>query len=137
MANGINGEIDTKQLLRALEKLPINIQKNVMVGATRASAKVVSDEAKRLVPIDNGRLKKSIGVIKRKTRKGITTFSVSPRKGGKSDAFYGRFIELGTSKMIAKPFLRPALEKSVDETLKASKKYIQERLPKEVAKARK
>lgn len=137
MANGIDSNIDSKKLLKALKKLPFNIQKNVMVGATRASAKVVSDEAKRLVPVKYGRLKKSIGVIKRKSRRGEVTFSVSPRKGGKNDGFYGRFIELGTSKMIARPFLRPALEKSVDETLKASKEYIAKRLPAEVAKVRK
>jgi len=136
MANGIHGEIDAKQLLKALDKLPFNIQKNVMVGSTRAGAKVVSDEAKRLVPVRYGRLKKSIGLTKRKSSVGEVDFSVSPRKGGKNNGFYGRFIELGTSKMIARPFLRPALEKSVDEVLIASKKYIQERLPKEVAKAK-
>ena len=133
----ISGSVNTKQLLKALKKLPINIQKNVMVGSTRAGAKVVSDEAKRLVPVKYGRLRKSIGIIKRKTKKGINTFSISPRKGGKNSAFYGRFIELGTSKMTAKPFLRPALDNSVDEVLLASKQYIEQRLPKEVAKARK
>ena len=38
--------------------------------------------------------------------------------------------------MVAKPFMRPALEKSVDEVLKVSKDYIAKRLPKEVAKAK-
>ena len=132
----IKADINSKKLLKALDKLPKNIQKNVIVGATRAAANVVKDEAKRLVPVKHGRLKKSIGVTKRKTKRGITTFSVSPRKGGKNDGFYGRFIELGTSKMIARPFLRPALEKSVDETLVASKEYIAKRLPREVAKAK-
>lgn len=133
----ISGEVNSKQLLKALKKFPLNIQKNVMVGSTRAGAKVVSDEAKRLVPVRYGRLKKSIGIIKRKAKRGTTSFSISPRKGGKNDGFYGRFIELGTSKMSARPFLRPALEKSLDDVLIASKKYIQDRLPKEVAKARK
>jgi len=40
MADGISSKIDTKKLLKALKKLPINIQKNVMVGSTRAGAKV-------------------------------------------------------------------------------------------------
>lgn len=137
MANGIEATFDVKEVMKALHNLPINIQKNVMVGATRASAKVVSDEAKRLVPVDEGTLKKSIGITKRRSKqKNIVSFSVSPRKGGKNDGFYGRFIELGTSKMSAKPFLRPALEKSVEETLKASKDYIAKRLPLEVAKAK-
>lgn len=137
MANGVSSSIDNKKLLKALKTLPLNIQRNVMTGSTRAGAKVVSDEAKRLVPVRYGRLKKSIGIIKRKAKRGMTIFSISPRRGGKNDGFYGKFIELGTSKMIARPFLRPALEMSVDEVLIASKKYIDERLPKEVAKARK
>ena len=137
MANGIEATFDVKKVMKALKELPNNIQKNIMVGATRAGAKVVSDEAKTLVPVKYGRLKKSIGIIKRRSKnRNIISFSVSPRKGGKNDGFYGRFIELGTSKMSAKPFLRPALEKSVEETLKASKDYIAKRLPEEVAKAR-
>ena len=132
----ISGKIDSKKLLKALDKLPKNIQKNVMVGATRAGAKIVSDEAKRLAPRDTGTLEKSIGITKRKSKRGQITFSVSPRKGGKNDGFYGRFIELGTSKMIARPFLRPALENTPDEVLEASKEYIAKRLPKEVAKAK-
>jgi len=111
-----------------------------MVGSTRAGAKVVSDEAKHILfsksLIKTGRLWESIGITKRKSKRGQTTFSISPRKGGKNNGFYGRFIELGTSKMIARPFLRPALDKSVDGVLIASKQYIAERLPKEVAKAK-
>jgi len=136
----IKGDINSKKLLKALKKLPINIQKNVIVGATRAGATVVSDEAKHILYqkslVNTGRLWESIGVTKRKTKRGITKFSISPRKGSKFDGFYGRFLELGTSKMIARPFLRPALEKSVNEVLVASKEYIAKRLPKEVAKAR-
>jgi len=164
MANGISSSIDSKKLLKALKKLPLNIERNVMVGSTRAGATVVSDEAKRLVSKNSGTLKKSIGIIKRKTKKGITTFSVSPRRGGNNDGFYAKFLEFGTfahftgtlkkprygrlgrirKLVVAKgggirprPFLRPALEKSVDEVLKASKEYIAKRLPKEVAKAKK
>lgn len=138
MTNGIEATFDVKEVMKALHNLPINIQKNVMTGATRASAKVVSDEAKRLAPTKSGALKKSIGITKRRSKnRNIISFSVSPRKGGRNDGFYGRFIELGTSKMSAKPFLRPALEKSVEETLQASKDYIAKRLPEEVAKARK
>ena len=57
-------------------------------------------------------------------------------QGGKNDGFYGRFIELGTSKMTAKPFLRPALESSQDEVLQKTKEYIANRLPQEVEKAK-
>lgn len=137
----IEAKFDTAKVIKALEALPTNIQKNIMVGATRASAKVVSDAAKYNIAsknlIDTGALWESIGVTKRRSKKrSIVSFSVSPRKGGKNSGWYGRFLELGTSKMDAKPFLRPAMENTVDETLQASKDYIAKRLPEEVAKAK-
>ena len=107
-----------------------------MVGAVRAGANVVKDEAQARVRVKTGNLKASIGLTKRKAPKGVYVFSVSPRKGTRNDGFYGRFIELGTSKMSAKPFLRPAAEAKTQETLEAAKAYIAERLPLEVAKAR-
>lgn len=133
----VSATFDTAQIMKALQELPKNIQKNIMVGATRASANVVSDEAKRLVPKKTGKLKKSIGLTKRRDKnKNIITFSVSPRSGGKNDGFYGRFVELGTSKMNAKPFLRPAAENKTEDALIASKEYIAQRLPLEVAKVK-
>lgn len=138
MANSISATFDFQDVLKALKTLPINIEKNIMVGATRASANVVKQEAQRLVPKKTGTLKKSIGVTKRNSKnRNEIQFSISPRTGGKNSGFYGRFIELGTSQMNAKPFLRPAIENTVDEVLQASKIYIAERLPREVVKARK
>lgn len=137
MANGIEATFNIQEVMKALKQLPVNIQKNVMVGATRAGAKVVSDEAKRLVDKKTHNLEKSIGITKRRSKnRNIVSFSISPRKGGRYDGFYGRFKELGTSKMNAKPFLRPAAENSVDATLEASKEYIAKRLPAEIVKAK-
>lgn len=137
MADAISATFEFKSVLKALQNLPINIQKNVMTGATRAGANVVRDEARRLVPIDRGALKKSIGLIKRKAKsKNEVIFSITPRKGGKVNVFYSRFQELGTSKFPAKPYLRPAIENSTDEVLQATKDYIAARLPAEVAKAK-
>lgn len=134
----IDAQIDNKKLLAAMKDLPIRIQKNIMVGATLAGANVVRDEARRRVRKKSKSLMKSIGTTRRRSKgRNEVIFGVSPRKGGKNASFYGRFIELGTSKMSAKPFLRPAAEVKVSETLVASKEYIAQRLPKEVAKARK
>lgn len=145
----VSSEINTEKLLKAMKDLPIRVQKNIMVGATRAGANVVRDEAKARVRVSEhgqkygkyphkaGNLKKSIGVTRRRDKRGIVSFSISPRKGGLSSGFYGKFVELGTSKMSAKPFLRPAAETKVNEVLVASKEYIAKRLPIEVAKAKK
>ena len=39
-------------------------------------------------------------------------------KGGKGAAFYGYFIEVGTRKMAARPFLRPAIFNNAAEIVK-------------------
>ena len=57
---GISGKIDNSQLMKALSKLPKNIQNNVMVGATRAAANVIRDEARIRVLKKTKDLAKSI-----------------------------------------------------------------------------
>lgn len=123
------------ELLRKLRQLPEKVQKRVVVGAVRAAAKPLIKEARAKVPVDTGNLKKSIGVTKRRSKnKNIIHFSISPRKGGKYNGFYGHFVEFGTSKMPAKPFLRPAFESKGKETIEAAKQYMARRIDKELKK---
>lgn len=146
-AGGVSASIDTEALLKTLKELPINILRNVMVGAVRAGANVIRDEARRLVDKDTHTLEKSIISIQRSGKKGKgfsmldsnpnnITFSVTPSKGGKYDGWYGHFKEFGTSKMNASPFLRPAFESQADNVLQTTKQYIANRLPQEVEKAK-
>lgn len=147
-AGGISGDISGNELLKALQQFPKNIQKNVMIGAIRASANVVRDRARELVVKDTGNLKKSIVSIQRSNRlafnqfsmmkgnENTITFSVTPSKGGKNSGWYAHFIEFGTSKQVAQPFLRPAFEQSQDDCLIKAKEYIAKRIPEEVAKAK-
>lgn len=126
------------KVLSSLKILPENIQKNVMSGAIRAGCKPLVKEAKLNAPEDKGTLKKSIGITKRKTKnKHFNWYSVSPRRGGKYDAFYAHMVENGTSKMPAQPFLRPAFENQDKESIEAAKEYMRKRIPKEIEKARK
>ena len=132
----ISSTIDNKALIKALNQFPIRIQKNVMVGAIRAGSNVVRDEARRLAPADTGNLKKSIATIRRKGDRNTVQFSVTPSKGGKNNGWHAHFLEFGTSKMSAKPFLRPALDTKQDEVLQVIKEYIAKRIPAEVEKAK-
>ena len=50
------------------------------------------------------------------------------------DAFYARFVEFGTVKMAARPFMRPAFEAKKGEAVDAIKAYLERRIPEEVAK---
>lgn len=133
---GIDLAIESKSLIKTLNQFPKNIQKNVMTGAIRASANVVRDEARTRVPKRTKKLAKSIVSLKRRAEKGEVHFSVTPSKGKPNNGWYAHFIEFGTSKMSAKPFLRPAFETKQNECLSAAKEYISKRIPQEVAKAK-
>ena len=67
--------------------------------ALEASALVVEGEAKALTPVDTGNLRNSITheVEKNEARVG-------------TNVEYAPFVELGTVKMAAQPYLNPALE---------------------------
>ena len=133
----ISANIDGKSLLKALSAFPKNIQNNVMTGAIRAGANVIRDEARVRAPKKTKALAKSIVSIKRRTEtRNQVKFSVTPSKGKNKAGWRAHFIEFGTSKMSAKPFLRPAFEVSENKSLDAAKNYIAKRIPEEVAKAK-
>jgi len=79
------------------------------------AAKVVEEEAEQQAPKDTGRLERAIG--KERVRKpeqipATEAFFVRPRKGKKRDdergAYYWHFVEFGTRKQAAQPFMRKA-----------------------------
>lgn len=130
----VDVKVDMGDLLKKLRKLPERVQKKVLVGAVRAGAKPIIDEARRIVPKRTGNLAKSIGVNKRRSKGTIVHFSVSPRKGGKYDGYYGHFVEFGTKKMAPRPFMRPAFESKGEESIDAVRAYMKKRIEKEIEK---
>lgn len=146
-----------KELQAALKELPDRIAKNVLRGAVNAGATLIKKEAANRAPVYTGpvsaghpppgTLKRSVyqKQIRDLSNKVKQTFYVGVRKGkefrkqGKSgnlsqDAYYARFVEFGTAKMPAKPFLRPAFEAKKEEATNAIKAYLEKRIPEEVAK---
>lgn len=103
-----------EELKRQLEKLGdkgLAIAKDAIV----AGAEIVREEASRRAPRRTGNLAANIVISEPKGEKpGELAVVIGPNK----NAFYGLFLELGTSKMAARPFLVPAL--------KATKKQVQE-----------
>lgn len=144
-----------KELRAALLELPKGIARNTLRGAVAAGAAVVRVEAKNRAPQYTGSvaeghpppgtLKKAVyqKQIREKSNDQQQTFFVGVRQGkhsrqtkkGLIDAFYGRFIEFGTSKMAAKPFMRPAFEAKKEAAVQAIKAYLEKRIPDEVEKA--
>jgi len=88
-----------ERLMRFLNELPLFIQRTGEQLSSDA-ADIATAEAKRLVPVRTGRLQRSIR--KSHTQKG------EYRVG--SSVPYAGFVEMGTRKMVAQPYLRPAAE---------------------------
>jgi len=150
-----------KQLQEAMSNLSQDIQKNSLRVAVSAASKVILDEAKRLAPQgETGNLRKALYRYRSRSQSapGKETFIVGVRKGKKEyvdnarnrrlkrvgkkytvegKAYYWRFIEFGTSKMPAKPFLRPAFEAKKELAVERFKSKLAEAIKKNVMKSRK
>ena len=146
-----------KELQDSLKQLPDNIARNVLRGAVSAGARVVQKEIQSQAPVSTGPVSKGHpppGTLKRSiVQKQIKeysslfkqTFFVAVRRGKKyqkqgkggnlsQDAFYAAWVEWGTSKMTARPFMRPGWEASKERAMQALKDYLEKRIPLEAAK---
>ena len=83
-----------------------------MRTALRNAAQPVRRKARANVPVDEGDLKRAIAINAKVDRKGEGYADVGFRP---DQAFYGGFVELGTSSQQAQPYLRPALDESEGE----------------------
>lgn len=86
-----------------------------------------------------GNIKFNVRVKRARTSGGQfeAMYSVGPMKRGgtpSTDPFYWRFVEFGTSKMAARPFLRPAFDAKRNEIIEAMRARLAERIDREVAK---
>jgi HK97 gp10 family phage protein len=141
-------------LEKTLNDFPVKLEKKILVGGVRAGANVFRTEARlRALVAEKALIKKFSGqkVIvppgfmrkkiaswqKRRTQYAVTFFvGIAGYKDRftKLFPFWWRFIEFGTSKMAAKPFLRPAYEAKKMEAIEAMKEYLAQRIEKEVLK---
>lgn len=105
----------------------------------RAGAGVVRDEARRRAPKRSGKLSKNIVAVTAKvTEQSRATAGVRVRERGKasdpSNAFYWKFIELGTSKLPPAPFIRPAFDATEQQAGDAAIAKVLEALDKVLMK---
>ena len=126
------------EIIKKIKTLDQKLQKKIVTGAVRDGAKPMIKEARRLVPVRTGNLKKSIGVVKMKYPKGINSkyiwFVIGPRKTKSVDGFYGAMVEFGTKTAQPKPYLRLAYEAKGHEALEASKASLKKRFEREMRK---
>lgn len=101
-------------LLKKLKTLEPKIAKKVLRQSLRAGAKIIQTAAKAKAPVKSGQLRKAIKVrAQKRTRRGTIGVNVSVgEKDFAGEVFYGSFIEFGSSKMPARPFMKPAFQEN-------------------------
>lgn len=114
-------ELDAK-LRRIADQFEDKAATGITKNALRKAARVVRDDAKRLVPVDQGNVRDNIVVVTENAKNRPSdapgdgpSALVTVRKFAKSDGtplYYARFLEFGTEKMSKKPFLRPAFDEN-------------------------
>lgn len=113
-------------LRKKIKRLEPEARQGIKDAMTEVADEIL-DEAKSRVPVDTGTLKKKL--TRQVSRDGMSAKVGVRTKAAKRKAYYGKFIELGTSKMPAQPFLTPAyevvrpkakvkLKKEIDATLR-------------------
>lgn len=144
-----------KELDRQLRALPERVAGNALATAVSAGARVIRDEVIARAPVDTGALKSQIFTKRLRSpsasektsivgvRGGLAKYANTKRnvrsgKAGQSyktngKTFYWKFIEFGTSKLAAYPFLRPAFDAKEQEAVKAMTDKLDERIQKAVA----
>lgn len=116
-----------------LERLSKAENKKVLRDGTRAGAEVLKQEVIQRAPERTGKLKKNVVVVTMRGKRnamvsGVHIRGVNPATGNsdntmkasnRRNAFYWRFVELGTSNMPAHPFVRPAFDTRQEEATRA------------------
>lgn len=153
-----------KELKEALAALPERIARNVLRGGVSAGAAVIRKEAQLLAPVYTGEVaaghpppgtlkravyQKQIAELSSNTKQvfyvgvrkgraaqhsGSKSSKNGPTQGTNLDAYYASWVEFGTSKMAARPYMRPAFEAKKGAAIEAIRAYIEQRIPQEVAK---
>jgi HK97 gp10 family phage protein len=122
-------------IARDLEKLSKAENNKVLRAATRAGAEVLKEEVIARAPVRTGKMRKNVVVVTQKSRRkgeissGVHIRGVNPRTGNSDNtmkaknprnAFYWRFVEMGTVNMPAHPFVRPAFDVRQEEAANAA-----------------
>lgn len=105
------------ELDRVLKLLPKQIGAKVLQGAVMAGAKPIQEEAQRLAPRATGKLAANIIRARPRRERGRARRVGAVLIGPSTRAFYGLFLEFGTSTIPAQPFLRPAFDAKAGEAL--------------------
>lgn len=115
---GIEGLQELNQEFNDLE----NALTQEVITALMRGGMIIEADAKRRCPVDTGRLRASLTTDVE--REGKTTFVL---KVG-TNVEYASFVENGTSRMAAQPFLRPAVDAKAKDVVDEIRESIREQI---------
>ena len=126
--------IGHQQLMAELAEITFHVSPEVEKGLDEVADKIV-EAAKDLCPVDTGALRKSIRKEKELRSLYPLTFTIGVAAGGHEknpktgrEVDYASYVEFGTSRTPAQPFMGPAIEKNREEIRRILSKKVLEAL---------
>lgn len=117
------------EILNKLQQIGANVGRLENKALKNAAEPVLEDaKATNSFKDRSGKLRKGLKITNVKKKEGIKYILVGVDRGDNSEVFYGKFIEFGTSKMPARPFLQPAYEKNKNTIQKTIAETLKEGL---------
>lgn len=109
-------------LSKALTKKKVAVEnvKTIVSDAADTGERIMKER----VPVDTGRLKDS---IERKESDGGKTVKIEPTARDKNGRYYAGYVEFGTKKTPAVPFVRPAQEEARKQLFEDGLKLLQKK----------
>ena len=112
-----------EELLAEVERLG-KAGNRIENAALREAGEAVKQSIQNETPTRSGKLKASISVSRVKTKGGIKQVEVGPGP----DGYYVKFLEFGTAKMKANPFMARGYETSKENAMEKIEKSLKEGL---------
>lgn len=117
------------EILNKLQQIGTNISRLENKALKNASQPVLDDAKSSNAFNDrSGNLRKNLKISSIKSKEGMKYVLVGIDKSDNSKIYYGKFLEFGTSKMSARPFMQPSYEKNKDNIQKNIAETLKEGL---------
>lgn len=122
-----------QDIIERIRQIAQTTRRDVVVSALEAGGEVIAEEARRLVPVQTGNLRDSIGVATGglnfsavSLSKGNISVQIGPRQGPDEphNGFYGHMIEFGTYRIAPQPFMRPAFDRVSGEAAEVVAEHL-------------